>query len=322
MKQYSITALLALGLIAPISQAQDEPNLDVHGQVIGHANQTDTQDFQAEIHSARIGVIGNHKISDTKISFQLEGEYGEDMTVESTPGEYPNYEFNLYDANVLVFNDNYGGIFIGSGTSGTYKDVYAKVDIFDINNMRETSNAHLFDQGHHANNEFAYITPKWHGLQFKTAVLTPKVTNDQNVDIFVLRALYNQGNFNLVFNRVAVDESYRGSDITEQLTRYAVASNYQLNNLYIAGLVEHIDDELNGDNRTIALSAQYELNDITLKVGSQIRRDLDGIEKDESLYLASASYNLDKHVALFVETAQYQKDSKHDTISLGVKYKF
>ncbi|GAB3531595.1 porin [Photobacterium alginatilyticum] len=324
LKHTLLFSALALSSAAATANTYITPTF--YGDILGQVRWEDNQDYQSEIQRATAGIKGKHKTDLVTILYKLEGEYSEDLT--KTAPEDQDFDIRVSEANLVLVNKSLGGIFFGNGTTGTYKDLYSRVDIFESNNMHLSSNVALFRQGKNGNNQLAYMTPKWNNIYAKVAVISPNNNNEQDVDIFGLRLLYVTENFDLVLNRAQIDEKQMPGNQSEPYVRYALSSSYTTGNFYAGGLVELNIDDPQGDSTIYGVSGKYSLDKLTFKLGAQYKNFEDALKEDETLYLASATYAFDQHFSTYLELAEYAEDGKgngenrNDNINLGLNLKF
>lgn len=296
------------------------PTPELYGDVQGNLRWEDNHDYQSEINLATLGLLGKHKAGPVLVRYNLEAEYGQKLT-ERNP-EDQDFDIRLSEANLILINKQYGSIYFGNGTTGTYKDLYSKVDLFQSNNMHSSSDASLYRQGHTGTNQLAYATPFWNGFQFKGAVISPSDNNGEDVDIHGLRLIYRQEKFGVVLNRSQIDQKQLPASITKDYVRYALASHYQLDNIFIGGLIELNQDDPQGDSTVYGASGEYTFDQLSFKLGAQFKLFDDSDKKNDSLYLANVSYHFDDYFASYLEVAEYKHDSKNDNITLGLNFTF
>lgn len=310
----------AMAVLSTPALASEFVPPSVYGNVLGQIKWEDNKDYQSEIQSVQLGLLGHHRTDLVRVRYNIEAEYGRDLTAKTEQDR--EFDIRLSEANLILLNHSLGSLYFGNGTVGTYKDLYSKVDIFDSNNMKRWSGSTLYRQGVYGTNQIAYGTPIWNGLQFKGAIISPNDSNGNNVDVYGLRLIYNKGNFNATLNRASTHHKQLPANATEDYVRYAFVSSYQLKDFYLAGLVELNQDDPAGDSNVYGLSTKYQLNNVTFKLGAQFKDYDDASQNNETLYLANASYAFDKHFTTFVELAEYAEDSKNDRINIGLNFHF
>lgn len=326
--------LLSLALSSSVVFADqvtfDKPEL--YGDILGQVRWEDGQDYQSEIQRVNIGLKGLHKTEHVNVFYRLEGEYSEDLTARDV--EDQDFDTRLGEAHMILINRDLGSIFFGNGTTGTYTNLYSKVDLFQSNNMDRGSNADLFRQGRYGTNQLAYATPIWNNLQMKAALISPDNGNDQDIDVFGLRLLYNTKNFSLVLNRAQVDEKQMPGVQTDDYVRWALASSYKMNNFFIGALAEMNLDDPQGESMVYGLSGKYTLDNVTFKLGAQ-HKDFDESNKDDqTLFLANATYAFSNQLSTYIEIAEYTEDeatndpannngeNRNDNVNIGLNFKF
>ncbi len=320
---------LTLALASATTSANTFERPDVYGDILGQVRWEDGQDYQSEIHRATVGLKGKHTTEHVNVIYTLEGEYSEDLTQNVL--EDQDFDTRISEANLVLVNRKLGSIFFGNSTTGTYKNLYSKVDIFESNNMHVSSNASLFRQAKSGTNQLAYATPIWNNLQFKGAVISPNNSNEEDVDIFGLRLLYNTESFSLVLNRAEVSDKQLPPNNSDDYVRWALASSYTIDSVKLGALIELNNDDVvqqGGDSTVYAVSGQYAFDNVTLKLGVQHKAyDTETSSyQDHSLYLASASYAFSNQFSAYVEVAEYSEDfdgeNHNDNVNIGLNVKF
>ncbi|MCW8328377.1 porin [Photobacterium sp. SDRW27] len=314
MKKNNSKYLLAALLVPAVSWAGDiSPTL--YGTVQGQIRLEESKDYANEIDYASVGVFGFHQIGFVNTRYKVEAEYS-----QTNPDPEESDEIILSEANLLLLTKDYGIIYFGNGVVGTWNDLYKKVDIFASNNMKRAGgNSTLFRQKYYGTNQLAYTTPTFGNLSFKIAAITPDEENGADVDVFGLRALYNTENFSLVLNRAEMDEKF----IPTGYTRWALASSYRLDNVYLGGMVEYNDDDPAGDSSVYAVSGSYALNKLAFRLGYQTKIwDSSVDNEDESLILASVTYQYDPNLSVYLEAADYAENTQNDNLNLGLTVSF
>lgn len=177
-KTIGSTTLAALLPLSAAATQVDMPMPDLYGDIRAQAAWQENSDYTTDIYQAQVGAMGNMKVNSFGIGYQLEAEYSESMTEKSEDND-----LIVREANIRVMFPGLGGAYIGSGTTGTWNDLYSKVDIFESNNMERHSNNMLFGAQRYATNQLAIMTPVFSGFQFKAAVVSPDEQNDADADI-------------------------------------------------------------------------------------------------------------------------------------------
>lgn len=297
-KTIGSTTIAALLPLSAVATQVDMPMPDLYGDIRAQAAWQENSDYTTDIYQAQVGAMGNMKVNSFGIGYQLEAEYSESMTEKSRDND-----LIVREANIRVMFPGLGGAYIGSGTTGTWNDLYSKVDIFESNNMERHSNNMLFGAQRYATNQLAIMTPVFSGFQFKAAVVSPDEQNDADADIVGLRALYAQDAFSLVVNHSWTSKEMLGG-ATQDGQRTLVASSYQFHQFYL-GAVAEFDYDMPFDSRNVyGVSAKYTLNSTSFSLGYQYA-DWKGAHDNESLYLANVRHDFNEHFALFAEGALY-----------------
>lgn len=312
MKKTTICLTVLATLSSSLALASDFKAPKIYGDIQGQFRFEDNKDYTSEIRLASVGLKGIHETDLVNILYNLEGEY-------SNSDDPNNDDLTVSEAKLILINKTFGGMYFGTGTVGTYVDLYSKVDIFDSNNMHPSSASTLFRQGYKGTNQVAYTSPSYKGLSFKVAVISPDDENGADIDILGLRIIYRNDNFSFIVNRAEMDEKF----VPTGYVRTAVATSYKFDNLYVGALLEHNADDPLGDSNVYAVSTSYQLDQLTFKLGYQAKQYADDvIKEDEALYLANVSYAIDKHFSVYAEVAEAAKDTLNDNINLGLNFKF
>ncbi|WP_047516772.1 porin [Vibrio harveyi] len=330
LKHSLLFSTLALCTTPVAATTFEAPNF--YGDILGQVRWEAGQDYQSEIHRANAGIKGKHDADLLRVIYNLEAEYSEDLTQKVT--EEQDFDTRVSEANLILVTKDFGGIYFGNGTTGTYKDLYSHVDIFESNNMHRSSNAALFRQAKSGDNQLAYMTPKWKGVYAKVAVISPDNSNGEDIDILGLRLLYVTDNFDLVLNRAQVDEKQMPGHQNDDYVRYALSSSYTWDNFYLGGLIELNYDDPQGDSAVYGISGKYSLDKLTFKLGTQHKAFDDSNKDNQTLYLASLNYAFSQQFSTYVEVAEYAEDSatndpannngenRNDNINIGLHFKF
>jgi len=330
LKHPLLFSTLALCTTSVAATTFETPNF--YGDILGQVRWEAGQDYQSEIHRANAGIKGKHDAGLVNVFYKLEAEYSEDLTQKII--EEQAFDTRVSEANLVLTTKDLGGIYFGNGTTGTYKDLYSRVDIFESNNMHRSSNAALFRQGKAGNNQLAYMTPKWNGVYAKIAAISPNNNNGEDIDILGLRLLYVTDNFDLVLNRAQVDKKQLPGHQNEDYVRYALSSSYTWDKFYIGGLIELNIDDPQGVSAVYGLAGKYSLDKLTFKLGAQHKAFDDSNKESQTLYLASLNYAFSHQFSTYVEVAEYAEDSvtndpannngenRNDNINIGLHFKF
>lgn len=328
------TALLGLFAVNAVAQTavQDiELSMpDFYGSIRAQAAFQENTDYTTDIYQAKAGLMGFVPVYDFRLRYKLEAEYSESMV-----GSASDNDLIIREANIIMMSKKWGGTYIGSGTTGTWADLYSKVDIFESNNMERHSNNMLFGGQRYATNQLAVTTPHFGPFYFKAAVISPKDDNDNDADILGLRALYNQGNFSLVVNQSLTSKEMivnaTGKHAKEDSQRTIVATSYQWENFYLGGVAEFDYDAPYNKRNVYGLSGKYTYNDTSFRLGYQYA-DWQNAHDNESLVLANVSHTINKHFTVFAEGALFSEEpeqnpnvksmSKSDNINLGLIVSF
>ena len=102
---------------------------EFYGSIRAQVALQENTDYTTDIYQAEAGLIGFVPVYDFRVRYQLEAEYSESMVENASDND-----LIVREANIIMMNKKWGGMFIGSGTTGTWADVYSKADIFESNN--------------------------------------------------------------------------------------------------------------------------------------------------------------------------------------------
>ncbi|KLV02280.1 porin [Photobacterium aphoticum] len=321
-----VLALLPAPLFAqtPPADSITVPMPTVYGDIRAQAAWHQDKDYTTDIYQATVGAIGNLGYQDLKVRYQLEAEYS-----ESEHSADKDNDLIVREANIITMLPPWGGLYIGSGTTGTWADLYSKVDIFESNNMERHSDNLLFGGKRYATNQLAYMTPWWGGFQFKVAVVSPNDSNNNDADIIGLRALYKQDNFSLVVNHSWTDKVMLPAGTEQDSQRTLIAISYQWADLYLGAVAELDYDAPYGERQVYGVSAKYTYGNTAFSLGAQYADWNNAAVENEVLGLANVRHDLNKHLAVFAEGALYSKDkptvtqgAKSDNVNLGLIVSF
>ncbi|KXF82040.1 porin [Enterovibrio coralii] len=314
MKTKAVASLVAGLFIAPVYAQVELPKPEFYGAIQGQLTWEDGKDHQTQLQEALVGLHGFIPAEHFRMRYKLAAEYS-----ETNPNPEEQDEIIVSEANLLFVSKQFGGLYVGQGTTGSWQDLYSKVDIFDSTNMKRAGgNESLFRQGYYGTNILAYASPSFHNFSFKVAAMSPNETNGADIDVLGLRALYNAKNFSLVLNRAEMDEK----QVATGYTRWALASSYKMGNAYLAGLVEYNEKDPLGDSWVYAVSGKYTADKMSYRLGAQTKQwedDAKNVDKeDETLLLANVSYQFHPNASLYAEVAEYLEDSQNDKINVGL----
>ncbi|NLS11912.1 porin [Vibrio sp. SM6] len=306
-------ALLSTFSVYGVAQTLEAPKPQFYGEIQAQAAWHDYADYTTDIARAEVGLKGTVKAEAIAAHYTLELEYSESLTDASKDND-----IIVREANIALVNKTYGGAFIGTGTTGTWKDLYSKVDIFDSNNMERHSDNLLFGGKRYGSNQLAVMTPKMNGFQFKAAMITPKEYNDNDADIIGLRALYSRNNFSFVVNHSFTAKEMNNAK--EDAQRTVAATSYQWDQWYVGAVAEFDYDVPFGRRNVYALSTRYTLDDTKFSLGYQ-RADWFGHQENESLWIANVNHALNDHFAIYGEAAFYGDSDKTKATTPQLKAK-
>ncbi|MFI3276046.1 porin [Vibrio sp.] len=316
MKINDVCALILLSTLSVYGAAQpfEVPKPNFYGQIQAQAAWHDYADYTTDIARAELGVKGNVPTNLIVAHYTLEAEYSESLTDVSQDND-----LIVREANIVLMTKEYGGAFIGTGTTGAWKDLYSKVDIFDSNNMERHSDNLLFGGKRYASNQLALITPKFNHFQFKAAISTPLEYNETDSDILGFRGLYNRNNFSFAINQaLTAKEMLNGA--TKDSSRTLVSASYLWDEWYIGAVAEFDYNAPFGRRNVYALSTRYTLNDTKFSLGYQYADWFD-YQDNESLVIANVNHPLNNHFTIYSEAAFYGDSDKAKAITPQQKAK-
>ncbi|MBV7317603.1 porin [Shewanella sp. NIFS-20-20] len=299
MKRESAVLGVILGLAsASLMAAEQSPKTIFYGQLGLSAGWQDGQDFDVGAYDARFGLKGLIDLGDIKVKYV--GEVQHVTAAKHTDGEL----LEIREAKAVVISDFGMLALAGAGESNTYADLYAPVDIQEINSGTPHSHDGLFQQSQFAKSILAYITPQWHGLQLKTAVIT--LTNDTGSDSDVLRlgAVYRKSGLKIAANVLKTSEQHLGRE--QDYFRYAFMGEYRWGKVTLASLVEVNQDSPVGDSTVYAAAAKYFVGNWEYRLSQQYK-DWQGDYDNQSISAAAVHYHFSPHFSVFTEGALYSK---------------
>ncbi|MGR5206815.1 porin [Vibrio sp. PNB23_22_7] len=292
----------------------------LYGTIRAQAAWHDNYDYKSEIYQAEVGVIGMLSAPQMQVRYHLEAEYS-----ESLPELAKDNDLMVREASVTLLTKNYGSMHIGSGTSGAWKDLYSKVDIFESNNMERHSDNLLFTAKRYGNAQLALATPKFGNFQLKAAVMSPNEHNGSDVDVLGVRVTYQKDALSLAVNHSIIDKAMPQNS-TQDSYRTAAAASYQWGALYLGALAEFDYDTPTGDRNAYGISSRYQWDQTSFSFGYQFA-DWQSERHNESLFLANVTHKLTPNIALYTEAALYDDKglehpstpaSKGDNVNIGL----
>ncbi|QIZ77656.1 porin [Ferrimonas lipolytica] len=337
MRRSFIGLAVVSALVSTSVMAEAEPfKTSAYGDVQVQALWQTDKDFETEVALANLGVKGVYKYDGLTAKFDLGGQYSDN----DNSGDADDFE--ILKANILLAN-KYGAIFAGDGVSGSYSNIYQRIDIHESNNNEAYNSAMLYEQPKYSENIFCLISKKYDvgfgKLQAKTAIVTPKDNNGSDDDVLMGRILFFSDSFNATFNALRIDEKYGNADDTYM--RYALGADYSIDNLTLAAVAEVTDESFNGAENTYIGAATYRMDKFEFGVSYQHKtfEEKIGVEDIDSVGLAIASvkYHHSKYLTLYTEVAEYGEDmtkafadtnfagkfaNSEDNVSIGVKVRF
>ncbi|MDO6640138.1 porin [Shewanella sp. 5_MG-2023] len=330
-KRLIMLGMATLSITPQVTVAAENANWlpTLYGSTQAQVRYQSNESLNAQIAEANLGLKGLYKSDGLTLSYNTRLQYSDNFTDTTTFND-----IELLDAGMRIAYKNYGGIYIGEGVTGTWKDLYSKVDIHASNNMELSSGGSLFETGKYGHNAFAYSTPKISGdlgtLWFKAAVITPNQHNDTDIDIFGLRALYHGENYNLIINRAQIDKKVFGS-VDENCVRWTIAADYQWDNVTLAALAELTESSPSQAKSVYSAALTYNYNNIDFGISFQTKSWEDEAQNpDQNLTIATIKYHFSDNITLYTEAALYKEqpvdinpnDAHDDNVNIGFIFHF
>ncbi|MCT8988332.1 hypothetical protein [Shewanella phaeophyticola] len=193
---------LSVVMVSTVFAAESPASLDVYGDFQGQGiwQSGASSTFNAEAKQVNLGAKGVYKVDEITTYYNLSAQYSDNFD-----------DIEVRNAS-LYFNTEYGGIYVGKGSSGSYANVYGRIDIHANNNNDPSGkNKMLYEQGKYTDNVLFYVSPEWSTnlgkWQFKGGIVTYNEASESSDDALVARLLYSHDNFNAVLNYQRFDEN-------------------------------------------------------------------------------------------------------------------
>ncbi|UTW12416.1 porin [Marinobacterium rhizophilum] len=318
---------LTLGLVAATLStaalaADDAIKMpDMYGSLAGRIiDQGDEKDFTAEAFEVRFGLKGNYQLADYRVLYQFEADFVDAVNDNQDASSGDNNEVTVRRAR-LLFPSQYGVAVLAPRTeSGQQKDLYGPIDIFETNEAHKEQPSALFRQAELASHVLAYITPTFHNARAVVGVLTLKDDNDEDIDVWSYRVVYDDTRLHLGAGQVITREALLPG--TEDYVRSALSLGYTWPSLQLGLTFEHNDEDPAGDSQVLGVAASYEFVPRWRLGLGYIDKDFDDAAvQDEDAMLISLTYQPHDKLEFFVEAGEFEVDSK-DNLSAGVKFTF
>lgn len=320
---------LSVVMVSTVFAAESPASLDVYGDFQGQGiwQSGASSTFNAEAKQVNLGAKGVYKVDEITTYYNLSAQYSDNFD-----------DIEVRNAS-LYFNTEYGGIYVGKGPSGSYANVYGRIDIHANNNNDPSGkNKMLYEQGKYTDNVLFYVSPEWSTnlgkWQFKGGIVTYNEASESSDDALVARLLYSHDNFNAVLNYQRFDENV-GPEGTDQVyNRFSFGADYSIGNLKLAATTEVTDNSFNGAENTYIGAAIYSRGKVEFSVSYQ-HKTFESDFDDLGLIIASVKYHYGKQLTLYIEAADYTEETidyvefsdnrfaeSDDNVAIGGIFKF
>lgn len=308
------SALLMSGsVLAEASQPTIFGNLNAGVTKVQNETDVDGQAFEASL-----GVKGQFEKEGFTLLYKLEAEFAD--AVNNDAGQN-----DLEIKNALaVLPTQYGAFVVAPRTeSGQQKELYGKVDIFEVNAADNSSG--LWAQPAAATSVFAWVSPKVNNTHVVGAVLTLNSApggdvnnNDQDVDAWAARIIHSNEDFYLGAGVVGVAEKQLPTD--QDYYRFAASAGYTFNNVDLGLTWESNKDHPAGDFDVIGAVADVQLND-TWSVGlGHTKKDADNNSNDNSATLLIVRNQIMDNILAYAEVASFDKSNDNYSVGLSIDF--
>lgn len=312
-----LVAVPALSLSTATFAADGAPK--VFGNLnVGVTKVDSTTDIDGQAFEAALGVKGAFNLDEYKLIYKLEAEFTD--AVNNANGES---ELEIKNAKVIM-PSKYGTFVVAArGESVQQLDMYKVIDIFEVN---EANTSTLWGQPDEASSVFAYKSPTFGNTYVSTAVLTlnssgtPDINNNDNdVDAFVMRAIYSDKQLYLGVGNVAISSDQTGA--SETYHRSTFTAGYKFAKADIGLTWEHQGDHPSGsDSDVIGIATDIQLaNDWSLGLG-YTDRDSENDAKDDSATMVIVRKHLHKNLYAWAEAANYENSDNNYSVGINVRF--
>lgn len=274
-------------------------------------------DLDGQAFEASVGVKGKFSKEDFSLIYKFEAEF-----TEATNKADGQSEIEIKNALALL-PTSYGKFLIAPrAESGTKREMYKMVDIFEVNETDKSSG--LWWQGDEASAVFAYVSPKYNNTHVVASILTlnsPGVdvnNNDENVDAWTFRIVHSGEKLYFGTGLVAVSDKQLPTD--KSYYRKSLTAGYKFDNVQLGATWEINDDHPTGDSDVIGVAADIKLNEKWSMGVGYTERDAETDSFDDSATLLIVRKNIMSGVYAYAEAADY--DVGNDNYSIGVNIKF
>lgn len=283
----------------------------------------DGRDIDAWAFELTAGFSGSYKVDNFSVNYQLLADFTGDVN-DLDPLVYTRGKAGsiyIRDAKIAVPTP-YGTFVVAPrSTSGQFAHLYGAVSDFEYNELSARSGINaMFTQGSVTTNLLAYATPRFAGWQVIGGAFTFRKDNDEDIDAWSYRALYENGRFNLGVGQVFISDEQTASG--EKETRNAFTSSYSWDQLKIMTTVEHNDVPDGHVNDFITYSAgmryAYNHNWSAAFTYANKKHEIGALEN--TALIAQVRRNLNKSVYVFAETGQYDNTPSNYAVGLNVKF--
>ncbi|MBR9728150.1 porin [Shewanella intestini] len=283
-------------------------------------------DLDVTAYHADVGVKGLIKYDLIQVHY-----FGE-LKYQTQANQLDIDPLTISDSKVAIQTDYGTAVLAGHTKSGIYADLYSPVNIHEVSTGSPYSHDQLFQQAKYTKGAVGYASPRWNGLQFKTAIITANNDNDENLDVLRLSALYTKGNLKIAGNLAKIAAKQVAQE--DDYDRWSIMGQYKFDNFEIAGLVEINENSPAGDNQVYVAAVKYFIDNIEVRLSHQYRlwEDADPIThiKPDANQLTTAGlhYHFSDNFGVFVEGSMYSDPIvksnyiSDDNINLGFKVRY
>ena len=319
-----LTTVVSTNTLADDSKSESFKN-PFFGVIDTRITSFEHEDLNAEVIRASIGAKGKYDFEPFSAIYKLDVDFAPASNSQLSESVGPESPFDSDDnfwvrSAVVLISGKYGTGVIGRGPSGNYLDVYKVLDLFKTNNWEPSSQNQnmLFDQSGYGFNVLSYATPKFAKgtLQAKITNISLSDLNDKDSDALGYRLLFTQGDFYAAISRVDIDY-FENKDYH----RNTLATSYKINNFYIAGLYELVENNPKiGDQDNWGVALSYKAFDTKFSVG-YTERDAEIDAADDNLAVAGVRYQGFENLEFWAEAGFTDSDG-NDNFSGGITLKF
>lgn len=318
-------------LLAGPAQAQEShsgPNFK--GKLAAGALHVDDRDTDAWAFSLEAGFDGLYTFdAPLKLRYEFIADFAnaanDNDALTWTPGNPAggiDDDIYIRAARLLLVSD-YGTLqFAPRAPSGQWGALYSEIDNYYYNRFHaQTGDIAIFGQAEQGRDVISYASPKFGGgFRFIGATLTLDDLNDETVDVYSTRLVYdNQAGLKAAIGHVITKAEQLPT--VDDYHRSAVSLSHDFGRLDLAGVYEINRDHPSGDFDSYGANVAYDLTDLwTASLGYAEKRHDTNEALDERVVVADIKYHLSDNATLFLETGQY--DEARDNVAGGISVKF